>query len=170
MYDGFHVQAKLWSEDLRIDTFHGLLAPWQWRNRTADTFAVWWDDRSQLGEMGEVKEGGADMGIRQWGLPAIFSAFMAPIHRNSHAQTHAKNINIKCRNTLALVTINTVCQWAAWFLWVFVKWRRNFMIGFTTKFVLARHHGFFQLYHSDVSWQTVGRQRVDSNAMQSWWQ
>lgn len=31
MYDSFHVKAKLWSEDLHIDTFHGLLAPWQWR-------------------------------------------------------------------------------------------------------------------------------------------
>lgn len=61
------------------------------------------------GEKAEVKGGRADMGIRERGLPAIFSAFVAPRHRNSHAQTHAKNINIKhCRHTLVLVTANTL--------------------------------------------------------------
>lgn len=32
------------------------------------------------------------------------------------------------------------------------------MIGLTTEFVLARHRRFFQLYRSDVSWQSVGSQ------------
>lgn len=62
------------------------------------------------GEKAEVKGDRADMGIREHGLPAIFSAFVAPRHRNSHAHSHAKNKNIECRHILALVTANTLCQ------------------------------------------------------------
>lgn len=39
MYDSFHMRARVWSEDPRIDTFHGLLAPWQWGSGTAETSA-----------------------------------------------------------------------------------------------------------------------------------
>lgn len=62
------------------------------------------------GEKAEVKGGGADMGISEWGLPAIFYIFVARRHGISHAQTHAKNINRKYRHTLALVTANTLSQ------------------------------------------------------------
>lgn len=62
----------------------------------------------------EVKGGRADKGIREGNLPAIFCTFVAPRHRNSHAQTHA-NIR-KFRNVLALVTANSHCQRAACFL------------------------------------------------------
>lgn len=48
MYDSFHVQAKVWSEDPCMDTFHGLLAPWQWRSRTAEMSAVWRKRTHQL--------------------------------------------------------------------------------------------------------------------------
>lgn len=122
----------------------------------------------QPGEVGEVKGGGADMRIKEWGLPAIFSAFIAPKHRNSHAQSPANNIKIKCRHTLALVTANMVCQCAA-FSTCFVKWKRRFMIGFTTEFALAKTISFC-LHCCDLSWQTVAGQWVDSNAMQRWWQ
>lgn len=46
----------------------------------------------QRGEKAEVKKGGEDMGIREWGLPAIYSSFMASRHRNLHAMTHVKKI------------------------------------------------------------------------------
>lgn len=57
-------------------------------------------------EKAQVNGGGADMGIRERSLPAIFFCFVNP--RHSHAQTNVKNINIKCRHTLALVTTNTL--------------------------------------------------------------
>lgn len=32
------------------------------------------------------------------------------------------------------------------------------MIGYTTELFLARQHGLFRLYRSDMSWQTVGEE------------
>ena len=64
----------------------------------------------QRGEEAEVKGGRADKGIREWDLPAIFSAFVAPRHRNSHAQTHAKKKKKTRKNTDTLVTANTLSQ------------------------------------------------------------
>ena len=72
------------------------------------------------GEKAEVSGGGADMGIREWGLSAIFYAFVAPRYRNSHAETHARNMNIKRRHILALVTANMLSELAVCFPWVFL--------------------------------------------------
>lgn len=63
IYDSFHVQAKLWSEALHIDSFHGLLVPWQWRRRAAAVSAEWRKAPTSVERRLRVREAGWTRGL-----------------------------------------------------------------------------------------------------------
>lgn len=158
-YGSFHVQAKLWSEDLHIDTFHGLLAPWQWRNRTAEIAAVWREETNRRGGKAVVNGGGVDMGIREQGVCHISWIHSPQTQKPAYTDSHTKYKHKIQAHTLVLVGTNALCQCASCFRCVFVKWRttscHRICFGKALQFVLTlspRH----ELADSGGQWLGAG--------------
>ena len=120
---------------------------WDVCSVTARTDTAW-------GEKTEVKGGGAGMRIRS--LPAIFSVSTSPPDSGTHiCRLTGKNINIKCRHTLALVPADALCQLVLCFLCFSVNKWGILRSASPLNLFWRKNPVCFDFNLSDMSWQTM---------------